>query len=175
VQYCVADADEELLKEAKELLVKNGVKKIANLEGMDVKHIRFEDAPKATTMAFLKKAIRCYEEQYGSDDEPAPPAKSVLPLAAAQQLESVVVNVLGKAKRSFEQVNPEQLLEKDGMGDLFPAEVWPELNCSARFSNRNEGSKERQVVDLRLLCVLAVDIYIFSVQEGMRTRCLSLS
>ena len=36
---CVAEADEELLKEAKELLVKNGVKKIANLEGMDVKHI----------------------------------------------------------------------------------------------------------------------------------------
>jgi len=139
---CVAEADEELLKEAKELLVKNGVKKIANLEGMDVKHIRFEDAPKATTMAFLKKAIRCYEEQYGSDDEPAPPAKSVLPLAAAQQLESVVVNVLGKAKRSFEQVNLEQLLEKDGMGDLFPAEVWPELNAVRDLATEMKAARK---------------------------------
>ena len=55
--FCVADADEEMLKEAKELLSKNGVKKVANLEGMDVKHIRFDDAPRAATLGFLKKAV----------------------------------------------------------------------------------------------------------------------
>ena len=98
---CVADADEELLKEAKELLLKSGVKKVANLEGFDVKYIRFDDPPRAATLGFIKKAIRCYDEQYGSDDEAAQPARPALPLATAQQLEGVVVNVLGKAKKAL--------------------------------------------------------------------------
>ena len=67
---------------------------------------------------------------------------AVLPLAAAQQLESVVVNVLGKAKRSFEQVNLEQLLEKDGMGALFPAEVWPELNAVRDLATEMKAARK---------------------------------
>lgn len=132
----------ELLKEARDLLAKNGVKKVANLEGMDVKHIRFDDAPMATSLSFIKKAIRYYEQQYGSDDEAAQPAKPSLPLAAAQQLESVVVNVLGKAKRSFEHINLEQLLEKDGLDNLFPAESWPELNAVRDLATEMKAAKK---------------------------------
>ena len=139
---CVADADVELLKEARELLAKNGVRKVAHLEGMDVKHIRFDDAPMATSLSFIKKAIRYYEQQYGSDDEAAQPAKPSLPLAAAQQLESVVVNVLGKAKRSFEHINLEQLLEKDGLDNLFPAESWPELNAVRDLATEMKAAKK---------------------------------
>ena len=162
-----------MLKEAKELLSKNGVKKVANSEGMDVRHIRFDDAPMATTLAFLKKAIRCYEEQYGSDEEAAPPAKSVLPLAASQQLESVVVNVLGKAKRSFEQVNLEQLLEKDCLGDLFPAETWPELNAVRDLATEMKAARKGK--SLTCNCVVCCVADKLVLQVGRRTRCLSLS
>ena len=112
------------------------------MEGIDVRHIRFDDAPRAATLGFIKKAIRYYVEQYGSDDEAAPPGKSVLPLAASQQLESVVVNVLGKAKRSFEQVNLEQLLEKDCLGDLFPPETWPELNAVRDLATEMKAARK---------------------------------
>ena len=109
---------------------------------MDIKYIRFDDAPRAATLGFLKKAIRCYDEQYGSDDEAAQPARPALPLATSQQLESVVVNVLGKAKKSFEQVNLEQLLENGGLIDLFPAEAWPELNAARDFATEIKAAKK---------------------------------
>ena len=108
-------------------------------------------------MRFIRKAIKFYDEQYGSDDEPAGPAGPAgpaVPLATSQQLESVVVNVLGKAKKSFEHVNLEQLLEKDGLSELLPAETWPELNAVWELATEIKAAKKGESLACNCLCVL---------------------
>ena len=45
--------DEQLLVETKKLLAENKVKRVSHFQDLDVKHIRFEDAPAAATLGMF--------------------------------------------------------------------------------------------------------------------------
>ena len=66
----------------------------------------------------------------------------------------------GKAKRSFEQVNLEQLLEKDCLGDLFPAETWPELNAVRDLATEMKAARKGKSLTCNcVVCCVAVKMY----------------
>ena len=87
---------------------------------------------------FIKKAIKHFDRQYGSDDE-TETNKGVDRLVAAprtpkaedsnssgvaeSRLEQALLGVMGKTRKVYEHVNLEELMESRGLDWFFPAEA----------------------------------------------------
>ena len=69
------------------------------------------------------------------------------------------MSVLGKGKKTFEHVNLEQVLEKDGLSELFPPEIWPELNAVRDFATEIKSLKKGESIVLMMqVCLLRANV-----------------
>ena len=85
-------------------------------------------------LGFIKKAIKYYADQFGSDDEVAVRATPKREEAAeradkAHLLEKAMLCAFGKVKKTYEHVNLEKMMEDEGLSKLYPPESWPEPNA----------------------------------------------
>ena len=83
---------------------------------------------------FIKKAIKYYADQFGSDDEAAvraPPKRDEAAERAdkADLPEKAMLCAFGKVTKAYEQVTIEKMMEDEGLSKLYPPESWPETNA----------------------------------------------
>ena len=108
---------------------------MSHFSQLDVKNIKFEEGgnlPAGATLGFIQKAIRYFEQQYGSDDEherakaPRTPKfdeSNVDKGGVEKRLEQALLSAMGKTRKVYENINLEELMESRGLDWFFPPEV----------------------------------------------------
>ena len=144
------EPDPGMLQEVRAPLTKNFVTRVSHLEGLDIKSLKFDDAPAGGTLGrnhamrsvklfmssarmsgFIQKAIKMYDQLYGSDDEKE---KSEVPAPSTpngaenypdkeSRIEQALLTLAGKTRKMYEHINLEELMEKHGLDWFFPPEV----------------------------------------------------
>jgi len=124
----------EMMAEVNELLKNNCVTRVSHFSRLDVKNLKFTDegnVPAGATLGFIQKAIKFYEQQYGSDDERVQAPKTPPNGADGHddksggeaRLELAFLSAMGKTRKVYENINLEELMESRGLDWFFPPEV----------------------------------------------------
>ena len=123
----------EMMAEVNELLKHNWVTRVSHFSQLDVKNLKFTDegnVPAGATLGFIQKAIKFFDQQYGSDDERVPAPKTpkgddghVHKGGGEARLEQAFLSAMGKTRKVYENINLEELMESRGLDWFFPPEV----------------------------------------------------